>query len=81
MTEKERLTLLQSVFDKLEKYARISRLEKALGLDEEKHLHAYLEAWEGPEQEQSTPADFFSTMMKQQSTMSAYGGFNSMAHY
>lgn len=48
MTESQRKELLQNVFDKLEKYARISKLEKALKLDET-HLHAWLDAWEGPE--------------------------------
>ncbi len=42
---------MQSVFDKLEKHARISRLEKKLGLNENLHLQVWLDAWEGPEQE------------------------------
>ena len=47
MTDIQRKDLLQSVFDKLEKHARISKLERALKLDES-HLQAWLDAWEGP---------------------------------
>ena len=47
MTASQRIELMQNVFDKLEKHTRISRLEKALKLDES-HLQAWLDAWEGP---------------------------------
>ena len=49
MSTREKRELMQNVFDKLEKNARITRLERELGL-KETHLHAWLEAWEGPEQ-------------------------------
>ena len=55
---------MQTVFDKLEKHARITRLEKKLGLSEEQHLQVWLDAWEGPEPDQNVTPDFLSLMNK-----------------
>ena len=50
MTESQKRDLMQKVFDKLEKHTRLSKLQKALQLEENK-THDWLEAWEGPEPE------------------------------
>ena len=74
MTDIQRKDLLQSVFDKLEKHARISKLEKALKLDES-HLQAWLDAWEGPQQEQNVmvaPNDLITAMSFQHSVNGGY---------
>ena len=74
MTEIQKKELLQNVFDKLEKHARISKLERALKLDES-HLHAWLEAWEGPQQEQNVmvaPSDLMTAMSFQHSANGGY---------
>ena len=53
MSTYEKTQTLKNVFYKLEKFYRLRRLEKKLGLidekmeDEEKHLKAYLTSWEG----------------------------------
>ena len=50
---------MQKVFDKLEKHARLTRLERVFGLKEEK-VQTWLDRWEGEEPEQNiTPADVF----------------------
>ena len=46
MPEAEARKLKIKVFNKLEKHARMVKLEKALGIKEE-HLHNWLNAWEG----------------------------------
>ena len=59
MAETERAALLQKVFDKLEKNARINRLEREFRI-KETQVHSWLEAWEGPEPEQNiVPSDIF----------------------
>ena len=69
MTDAQKKELMQAVFDKLEKHARLSKLERNLGLTET-HLHGWLDAWEGPQIDQSlaqpgqTP--FFNHYMMQQ---------------
>ena len=76
MTEGQKRELMQNVFDKLEKHARISRLERALKLDE-RHLQAWLDAWEGPQQEQNmmvNPNDMIAAMAFQPGAASS--GFN-----
>ena len=51
MPKGEALKLMMKVFNKLEKHARMSKLEKALGIKEE-HLHSWLNAWEGEQVEE-----------------------------
>ena len=41
------------VFNKLEKHARMAKLEKALGIKEE-HLHNWLNSWEGEQVEEES---------------------------
>jgi hypothetical protein len=53
MSNSEKFTIKKKIFHKMEKYFRLRRLEKRLGLfekgkpDEEKHLKTYMTAWEG----------------------------------
>ena len=51
MPKGEALKLKQKVFNKLEKHARMTKLERALGIKEE-HLHNWLNAWEGEQVEE-----------------------------
>ena len=51
MPKADALKLKLKVFNKLEKFARMSKLEKALGIKEE-HLHSWLNAWEGEQVEE-----------------------------
>ena len=54
LSDYEQKELKKRVFNKLEKYARMSKLEKSLGVKEE-HLQAWLNAWEGQEVEDEVP--------------------------
>ena len=45
------MKLKQKVFNKLEKHARMAKLEKALGIKEE-HLQSWLNSWEGEQVEE-----------------------------
>ena len=56
MPKAEALKLQMKVFNKLEKFARMSKLEKALGIKEE-HLNSWLNAWEGEQVEDEIPHD------------------------
>ena len=62
MPSAEAKKLKLKVFNKLEKFARLSKLEKALGIKEE-HLNSWLNAWEGEQVEEEIPYDMhqFST--------------------
>ncbi len=65
MTSKQKKELMQKVFDKLEKHARLTKIERIFELKEEQ-CQTWLETWEGEEPEQNiTPADVFmgQTMM------------------
>lgn len=54
MPKAEAHKLKLKVFNKLEKHARMSKLERALNLKEE-HLHNWLNAWEGELVEEEIP--------------------------
>ena len=59
MTDKQKRELMQKVFDKLEKHARLTRIERMFGL-KEPQMQTWLESWEGEEPEQNiTPGDLF----------------------